>query len=324
MIATGQQASAEDFINDSERDATPANDEGRVPKLEGDAKIARTFLRASFGGTGADGALTVSSGTTNIDLGGLAVVIKNYTSISITGTGKVTFSNAHANGTVIILKSQGNVTLTSSQAPMLDVSGIGASATQNGAVLGSIIPTTNKGEAGGSGTGGAGGAAATLAYSNQTWQTILKYGNREFVGASGGAGSYFAAGGSSATSTGGAGGGGLIIECAGAWNFTTSAGISVAGLSGTSSGSGVDWAAMGAGGGAAGFCFVFYNTLTANSGTITVTGGAGIAKVGPSGSGAHRGGGGGGNYQAGSNYSGDAGGNGANGYSLVALNTEFT
>jgi hypothetical protein len=48
-----------------------------------------------FGGTGADGALSVSSGNTNIDAAGAAILVKNYTSISITGTGSVTLINPH-------------------------------------------------------------------------------------------------------------------------------------------------------------------------------------------------------------------------------------
>src|SRR5277367_6704134 len=42
---------------------------------------------AKFGGNGADGALTVTSGTTTINCANAAVVVKNYSSISITGTG---------------------------------------------------------------------------------------------------------------------------------------------------------------------------------------------------------------------------------------------
>jgi hypothetical protein len=86
----------------------------------------------NFGGTGADGALSITSGTTNIDLAGVAVFIKDYTSISITGTGALTFSNPHTNGTIIILKSQGNVTITSSANPTIDLRNIGASAATDG------------------------------------------------------------------------------------------------------------------------------------------------------------------------------------------------
>src|ERR1035437_3459937 len=51
-----------------------------------------------FGGTGADGALAISSGTTTIDCANAAKVIKNYSSISITGTGTLAFSNPNTNG----------------------------------------------------------------------------------------------------------------------------------------------------------------------------------------------------------------------------------
>lgn len=79
-----------------------------------------------FGGTGADGALVITSATTTINVGGANVFVLNYTSISITGTGKLAFSNPASNGTIVILKSQGDVTLTSSSAPMIDMSAMGA------------------------------------------------------------------------------------------------------------------------------------------------------------------------------------------------------
>ena len=116
-LNTGQQIVQGDFLQTSTGAANI------VPKTLSNGKIDTSFLK--FGGTGADGALSISSGTTTIDLGGASVVTKNYTSISITGTGKLAFSNPNANGTTIILKSQGNVTLTSSTAPMIDVSGLG-------------------------------------------------------------------------------------------------------------------------------------------------------------------------------------------------------
>ena len=114
------------IINTASRSTPITNDAGKVVKLESTGYIGDTFIKSSFGGTGVDGALTVASGTTTIDLLGKRIFVKQYTSISITGTGKVTFSNPHSNGTIILLKSQGDVTLTSSQAPMLDASGMGA------------------------------------------------------------------------------------------------------------------------------------------------------------------------------------------------------
>ena len=83
---------------------------------------------SKFGGDGSDGALTITSGTTTVDLGGAQFFIKQYSSISITGTGKLAFTNPHANGTHIILKSKGDVVLTSSTVPNIDASGMGANA----------------------------------------------------------------------------------------------------------------------------------------------------------------------------------------------------
>jgi hypothetical protein len=291
------------------------------------AKLATRFGSGlfKFGGTGADGALAITSGATNIDCANAAVVVKNYTSISITGTGSLTFTNPHTNGTVIVLKSQGNITLTSSAAPMIDASGIGAS----------------------------GGVGASY-------------------------------GGQTVKADGGRGGAALSIECGGAWNFTTTAGISVAGKNGIQN---VGGGAVGGGGGGGGGVFYgLYNTLTANTGTVIATGGSGAATSGGSGGGAadatagsagiaqfianggaagvqnvsgiggtsifagtynsiyskglrlcpgggggggsnstgQRGGGGGASLVANGSTTGDStGGAGGAGYSLVALNTEF-
>lgn len=90
-------------------------------------KDVRNFIQTRisnvFGGDGSDGALNISSGTTTIDAGSAKLVIKNYTSISITGTAKLTISNPNANGTILILKSQGDVTITSSVGINLDGKG---------------------------------------------------------------------------------------------------------------------------------------------------------------------------------------------------------
>jgi hypothetical protein len=45
-ITPDNTARADDFIYESEKDGTPANDEGRVPKLEEDAKLSPEFLHA--------------------------------------------------------------------------------------------------------------------------------------------------------------------------------------------------------------------------------------------------------------------------------------
>lgn len=62
-IVNGSDILATDFIYESEKNATAVNDQGRVPKLESDAKISNLFIRWSFG-DGSDGDVTISSPTT--------------------------------------------------------------------------------------------------------------------------------------------------------------------------------------------------------------------------------------------------------------------
>jgi len=267
-----------------------------------------------FGGTGADGALAIASGTTTIDLANAAVVVKNYTSISITGTGVLAFINPNTNGTVIILKSQGAVTLTSSVAPMIDASGMGASGDgYSFSILKSNVGTAPVAY----NVPGNGGALPVLNSANIVKNALSgKYpflipgaGGASSAQAGGGAGGSAINGGggganganagNTATGSPGRGGGVLIIECAGAWNFTTASGISVAGVNATAT-SGANGG--GCGGGGAGIFWATYNTLTANSGTVTVTGGTGATGSG----------------------TGGTGGNGGAGYSFTGANTEFS
>jgi len=290
------------------------------------AKLETRFSsKLKFGGTGADGALTLTSGATNIDCASAAVVVKNYTSISITGTGSLTFTNPHVNGTVIVLKANGAVTLTSSITPMIDVSSMGATGGShpgsggNGTSgdngfswndrvvnLGAGAGSDDGGGGGGSyytagsiGLGsspGAGGAAvSTLVHATQftLFAKVLKL----WTGGGGGEGAS-TSGNGDISGNGGRGGGALYIECGGAFNFTTTSGVSVGGANGTNASSGKTG---GGGGGGGGSCIILYNTLTANSGTITVSGGSAGTATG----------------------TGSAGGAGGAGLSLVAANTEF-
>jgi hypothetical protein len=260
------------------------------------------YKRIKFGGTGADGALSVSSGNTNIDLGGAQFVVKNYTSISITGTGSVTFINPHANGSTIYLKSQGNVTLTSSAAPMLDASGCGtaggargvngATATAGTDMSASVAFYSTVTNSGGRPATGASSGAPSTAITNPSFygaslRAITLNNERLPVlllpGCGGGGGSSnnnpSAPG---VAGNGGNGGGALYIECAGAWNFTTTNGISVAGKNGENA-SGTTNSAGGGGGGAPGMFLALYNTLTANTGTVNVSigsGGTGLTVIG--------------------------------------------
>lgn len=270
--------------------STGAADQGRVPKLDAAGLLDPSFF--AFGGNGSNGALNISSGTTTIDCANAAVVVLNYTTVSITGTGKLAFSNPHANGTTVIIKVQGNVTLTSSQAPMIDMSGMGAAGGNGGAYDGSgltpgsdgkvpFLPLKTTGGGNSGATSGQGGLAGSTPAFDLDSLTLIKWAKWfyewTFCGAGGGGGS--GSNNPSFPGTGGAGGrggGNLIIECGGAWNFTTASGISVKGANG-SNGSGTADAGGGAGGN--GGCFrAFYRTLTANTGTITITGGTGGIK----------------------------------------------
>lgn len=284
-----------------------------------------------FGGTGADGALSISSGATNIDLGGLSVVVKNYTSISITGTASLTFTNPHANGTTIIFKSQGNVDITSSANPVIDLRLLGSAGGAGGALGSSGVAgggngggsMSGNGNQAGSGSsnggvgtagntaiglgisisGGGSGSVTSVAgvVSAMTVNAVFnanvffKFPLAPGSGGGGAGGSNNASGG--VVAPGGRGGGAMYIECGGNWNFTNGT-INGSGTAGTNGGAG--FASGGGGGGAGSFLGLVNGTITANTGTYTFTGGS-----------------------AGTTVSGTAGASGANGQSLVIKNTEF-
>jgi len=295
-----------------------------------------------FGGNGADGALNVSSGTTTIDLGGAASFTKQYSSISITGTGQIKFINPNASGTVIVIKCSGNVTITSSATPNIDASGCGAAGGVGVTVGGNNSSNgTNAsdghsflyklGGGAGSATGVGGAIAAAFTLVNFIFEIFGKY-PYLFIGGGGGGGSCQT---SSLTNgsggTGGNGGPTLIIECAGLLNFTGS--ISVAGQNGTASGVGnpsYQLAEGGGGGGGGGLLVLYYNSLTANTGTVNVSGGTGGNNVFGVGGYTVAGGGGGASVGGvGSNGSSSGtsgaktGGDGAAGAYVIAPNTEF-
>lgn len=313
-----------------------------------------------FGGTGADGDLIVSSGTTNIDCGGAQIFTKNYTNISITGTGKVTFSNPHAKGTYIRLLVQNNVTLTSSAtAPILDASGMGATGTNiateamdevdhNGGTS-SAGSQPSGGGAGGGGAGGSAGVALSATYTPWYMTASIRLYRKLYLlmcGSAGKDGSDGAegGGGTGTKGTGGVGGRGgaiLVIECGGSWNFTVANGISVAGkagANGTNATSGAYTASGGGGGGAGGSGGMFlalYNSLTANSGTVNYSGGnggnggnganGGVSQGGTNSGLGGRGGGGAGGAGGGIGGVGGVGGGGGSGgggggYNAVAPN----
>lgn len=275
-----------------------------------------------FGGDGSDGALTITSGTTTLDISSANVYIKQYTSISITGTGDLAFSNSANNGSIVILKTQGDVTGTSSADPNIDVSGLGASCA-------TFTPRTayylfdaddHHGTNGGDGSAGTGGAiidSYLRFYTTSTMSPVASHRHQIAIvcgasggtgglasgsdaGGGGGGGSLYSAGanggltanggnagGNSAggggassensggtvgsnNALGGSGGGALLIECGGDLNFTGN--IDALGNDGEN---GDGQRRSGGGGGAGGMVCLLYNSLTAASGTIDTSGGAG-------------------------------------------------
>lgn len=294
----------------------------------------------SFGGDGSDGALNVTSGTTTIDLGGLETPVKNYSSINVSAGATLAFSNPHAKGSRIVLKSQGAVTI----AGTVDTRGMGAAGgAQVSAQANGNDGTVQGGILGGEVTSGYGGesdATPVPPFSDPGAVFTLKpfYAVEQYVphshlihlvpgagGGSGAGGETESPGTGGIGGAGGRGGGALYIESKGLFTFTGT--INTSGSNGSTGGNGTGGGNStcgggGGGGGAAGMCVVLYNTIGTNSGTITATGGTGgnggtksVAIVaGDNGSG----GGGAGSYYAaggasGSGNGGAAGGLGAGG-----------
>lgn len=295
---------------------------------------------AAFGGTGADGALTATSSDVTIDLAGATTTIKNYTAISITGTSSVSFTNPAAGGSVVIFKSQGNCTITSTSSAAISVAGLGAI---GGAT---IVNTTQTGNAGSQGTmglysltnGGGGSdnnppaAGAAASVGTMSWRAgilrLFKYPSL-FVGGGGASSGTYNNGGVT-SQPGGRGGGAFVLECGGALNFGTGATISAAGQSPAQAIAGGSSRVGGSGAGAGGFLAAFWNSLTANLGTWNVSGGIGGASQANHGGNNICGAGSGSNMtsagQAGTCSTTNAagvGGNGPAGTVIVEQNTEY-
>jgi len=286
------------------------------PWSAGDELLA-TELNAAikWGGDASDGALDTSGGVVNIDFGNEQIVTKNYSSINI-ATNNLTFTNPHVNGTLLILRSTGNVTISAD----IELTGAGAN---NGTTGFSILDTTahygEDGDDASGDTGGTGSGEGGVIFDDNLLFYVTPDENRFYrkflniVTGSGGGDGGSRAGGANG-GDGGYGGGGLIIECGGALDF--SGNINVDGKIGTAGifTGGNAGGGGGGGGGSAGMALVMYNSLTANTGTINARGGAGGAGAtgGPNAStgagGGGEGGGGGGSYTG----AGSAGGNGGN------------
>ncbi len=274
-----------------------------------------------FGGDGSDGALNVTSGTTNLDAASATILVKEYTSINISSGATLGLTNEAAGGTILILKSQGNVTIEGT----IDLDGKGANKEVDGTSLDSVTGTAGEGGDNGNAevsctrsvNGGTGGnqytqnlyLTANASLPNFSPARIISCGSG---GGDGGNGYTYSSGTGGAGGTGGTGGGALLMECAGALDFDTAAEITANGTAGTSGSNGVNtWACGGGGGGGGngGMVLIIYTTLTDNSGTITIKGGASGAggNSDGAGTGSNRAGGGGG---AGGGRYGSAGTNG--------------
>ena len=292
------------------------SDHNKLVKLNTDGKLTDNLIDGNFskfGGDGSDGALSISSGTTNIDCSSASIVVKNYTSISITGTADITFTNPHTDGTIVIFRSQGDITMSSTATPCINVSEMGGSGKTNQTnnnsndVNGSTggggksFWTETTGGGGGSNGGGTGGTGGTTAQTFSPNLSNMLYPNPPsytWIGAGGGTGHLYSSssGGASVGNTSGKGSGSLIIECAGAFNFPASASIYAKGEDGGNGyNEGPNRRTGGGGGGSGGLVMVLYNTLTDNSGTISVTGGTGGNSGSGGGSNSRAGGAGGGN-----------------------------
>lgn len=278
-----------------------------------DTEIINSQSIAKFGGTGADGALTVSSGTTTLDLGGAKYFQKNYTTITIAAGATLDFTNPNAEGTIVNLKATGAVTI----AGTIDLRGVGGQASAGGA------GGASQGQSGSNGAdgqdsdyildttahyGGAGLLGATNnggnAVSGPVAYTLTGQGNLYTIsddvlfrrllyvvpGAAGGSGGGGAAGNTDphpdggAGGAGGDGGGALILEVRRALDFTGTinadgqdGSVGTAGTGNVPTDTAGGGGGGGGGGGAGGHVIVLYNELTAASGTITVNGGDGGA-----------------------------------------------
>lgn len=145
----GDQSMASHKITNLAAPAALSNDAVRKVDLE-------ALSTSDFSGDGSDGSLNISSGTTNIALD----TIKEYTSVSITGT--AILSTSDVTGHFMLIKSQGNVLIASGAVSAIDLADKFVRPTTqeiitivNNGTLESRTPSVG-------GAGGAGGAAQSI------------------------------------------------------------------------------------------------------------------------------------------------------------------
>jgi hypothetical protein len=244
-----------------------------APNLGGvGAMTSAPFYLRNFG-NGSDGALNVTSGTTNVS------GEKWYSSVSISSGAILADTSA---GSPLIIRSTGTCTIagTISVSPNTGSgggnslstttigggSGGGGGGGAAGGTTGSGVNVLGGGTAGASSGGGGGNGSTTAAAS---FRPLLSTGliwpaftSNQYGGAGGGAGG-------SSGPNGGKGAGILILVCP-TINFTGT--VDASGVAGATS-TGNNVGASGGGGG--GFVVMSAQTYSANSGTINVAGGSG-------------------------------------------------
>ncbi|MDD5726800.1 MAG: hypothetical protein PHC53_05375 [Patescibacteria group bacterium] len=262
--------------------------------------VRKSYLDALLNvGDGSDGAFSQSSGTTTWNTA--LKFIYQFTSFDLTGTAILTLG-ANLKNQPIIVFVQGNLTITSSGNPAIQLSGFGGAGGGGGAVNtkggdgtpgAQIIsyqsqgiggtPGTSQGNGGGGGAScnnngvvgsGAGGTVGAAGLGNKITNiaSLSKLLAILSCGAGGGGG-----GGDPANAAGGAGGdgGGCIIFIVGG-NINITAKMYANGVAGTvGATSGSDYGGGGGGGAGGSIAVLYLGSVTANTPTIQVSGGVG-------------------------------------------------
>lgn len=219
-----------------------------------DASSTLRGWSGAFGGDGTNGALSVTSGTTTIDLLATNIVVRQYTSINILAGAVLTFSNPPSDGSMVILKSRSSCNIAG---------------TINGSGFGAATSTR------------AFGLMETLqAYNAAVSNPNSEYGSSAAKLWAGKTGLAMGSGGQNVAtaSTSGRGGVALRIECADSLVFTGTINVNgQTGLAGAAA-TNVSAGARGGGAGGAGGSFLgLANRIITNSGSITFAGGLGGA-----------------------------------------------
>lgn len=204
-------------------------------------------------GDGASGTIAIGSGTTTIDLGGKEFPVFNFTSITVTGTGKIAFSNPHAKGSVVVINVIGNVTISSTADAVIDLRNIGSAVASTTGALDSLDHAST-------------GAIytysafyATPVYTKASYKTGYPTVSAGSMGGGGSAGN-------------GQGGGGLLMRVGG--NLTFYGTINATG-GGYPAGVYAPCAGHKRGGGSGGDVYIGYKGTYVGTGTINNAGGRG-------------------------------------------------